>query len=459
MIEPFNDKPDIILPTITMTEPNDPIEIYEGNVELRSKVENYVVEGSVAFNWFPRPCSILSGTITTAEAFKDIHTVEFDCYIDGLPSGKCYIMDTHFNTARPNKIIIKAFISGDVAIGDKSIAVDVVEFSIPNLKYIHGQVVRFANSEGGFGSTMARSVFKYEDVEITIDSTPKCSELNKKIGYLGGYGLTYGGRIKKDKKPITYSEAEDILQAFGVFLSFINGRQTHTLFHRGVHDDGVVWHSYKDYHVKPYKPVNSFFPEIPKSDPNELWGNFYGIWKSGEDDREALRMSVNWYLEANSGSGYLEGSLMMTQTSLELLYNWLLIDMRKLITGSDAAGISASNKIRLLLSQMRIDYSVPATMPDLIDFVEKGAELHDAPEAIVQIRNAIVHAQLEKRKKLNAIDAKVKYQALKLSLWYVEMAILYALEYKGYYNSRVHTASYELTPVPWLHEGKPNPKT
>jgi hypothetical protein len=115
----------------------------------------------------------------------------------------------------------------------------------------------------------------------------------------------------------------------------------------------------------------------------------------------------------------------MAQTALELLYNWWIIENKKMILGKDSENINASNKIRLISSQLNISYSVPSSFTLLQKFVDENENINDAPEAIVQIRNAIVHSQQEKRKKLDSIHYKAKYEALQLSIWYIEMTLLF----------------------------------
>ena len=66
----------------------------------------------------------------------------------------------------------------------------------------------------------------------------------------------------------------------------------------------------------------------------------------------------------------------------------------------------------------------------------KSEKLIDAPEAVVQIRNAIVHSQEEKRAKLNKIENMAKYEALQVCIWYIEVALLKILDYKGDYTNR-----------------------
>jgi hypothetical protein len=139
----------------------------------------------------------------------------------------------------------------------------------------------------------------------------------------------------------------------------------------------------------------------------------------------------------------------MAQTALELIYNWLLIEKEKIIVGKDAETISAANKIRLLLSRMKIPYEAPVGLNNLHAYIKKNttkSEPLDAPEIVVQIRNAIVHSQIEKRRKLSVIPVVVKVEALRLCLWYIELSLLNILHYTGKYNNRCDGIMQD---VPW----------
>lgn len=439
----------IIWPTVNLSEPNESIPVYTGEVELRGENETYIVDAIVEFKWYPRPRPIIRGTIELSSPTMEINEHKLPAFVNGLPFGECYILDTHFSSMHPMKMIIGGFLHGDVADGDITISVEQIEFSIPNLRYIRGANVKYNLINSSSGSVNGRSVFTTGDYEIVIDAIPNCSEQMRKLAGAGGYAISYGGKIKKIKGSITYVESKKVLEAFGVFLSFINGSQVNTMFHRGVYNGKTSWQGYKDSHVKTFNNVQSWLPELHPEGLKDMWTNFYTIWKKSEDDCEALRMSINWYLESLRGSGYIEGGIMMAQTSLELLYNWALIDTRRLIIGSDAANLSAANKIRLLLSQMNVPTTVPTDFQTTVTFVSANNEIEDAPDVIVQIRNAIVHAQLEKRKKLIAIPTQVKYETLVTSLWYVELSILYMLGYKGYYANRSAPMSTTFEVIPW----------
>ena len=154
----------------------------------------------------------------------------------------------------------------------------------------------------------------------------------------------------------------------------------------------------------------------------------------------------------NKNSGFVEGSIIMAQTALELLYNWYIVENKKILLGKDSENINAANKIRLLISQLSIDYTVPKKFTALQSFL-RSEKLIDAPEAVVQIRNAIVHSQEEKRIKLNNIDDTAKYETLQLCIWYIEMSLLKILDFKGIYCNRCsenRSKSSTREYVPWM---------
>ena len=80
---------------------------------------------------------------------------------------------------------------------------------------------------------------------------------------------------------------------------------------------------------------------------------------------------------------------------------------------------------------------------------EKKAEIIDGVDTIVQIRNAIIHSQEEKRRKLTKIHYRIKYEAQQLAVWYIELSLLYIFRFKGKYFNR---CSGKL----WAGEGEEN---
>lgn len=198
-----------------------------------------------------------------------------------------------------------------------------------------------------------------------------------------------------------------------------------------MHEDQIIWSDYSNYFCEPYKVVRRWARVMDLGGLNHMWLKFADMWRD-QDKKDFLQYAIHWYSQANSSSGSTEGSIIFAQTGLELFYNWLLIEQKRLIIGSDASGLSAANKIRLLLSQISVTTKIPAGFSHLLSI----EDIEDGPEIFTIIRNALVHGQEKKRRDLRDITVLAKYEALELGLWYLELSLLYIMDYKGKYSNR-----------------------
>ena len=167
---------------------------------------------------------------------------------------------------------------------------------------------------------------------------------------------------------------------------------------------------------------------------DEMWG-------------PAIRQAIHWYVAANDDrSGMtLEMRLILAQTGLEYLAWFYCVQDRGMVS-SDAfgqRGLSAANRIRLLVTSMDIPIGVPKSMRAL--HAQRGKKWLDGAEAITEIRNAIVHPS----KELNLPDGAY-CDAWRLSLWYLDLVFLRLLGHEGEYGNRLSKRSVgEVETVPW----------
>ena len=89
----------------------------------------------------------------------------------------------------------------------------------------------------------------------------------------------------------------------------------------------------------------------------------------------------------------------------------------------------------MLLSQINTS-SYKTNLKYLELFISDNQQIEDEIEAFVQIRNAIVHSQENKRKELTKINTRVKYEVLQLGLLFIEQSLLHILEFKESFNDR-----------------------
>ena len=432
--ELYRDIPLGISPTIIMNEPNQKVSIYDGIFSLTLDNEIIEIEGEIWFDWFPHIDTKFRGIVKSR--MTDIIGISkandrFDLIINGLAFGKAYITSTSLAT----QIEISGQMHGLSVLGDRSIPISKIAFSIPNLRDFFGLPIKIVNEKGGYYSGRNRVIFENKDYIITID---KCRDYKKSFELLsakGGYFLLYAGEIKKKSGHITFENLSNLHHCLTSYLSFINGHRCSPIFLQGIHEDEIVWTDYTGYTSDLFKHVHSWPQKLSIDGLSELWNEFYELWNN-ENDKDFLVSVIHWYIEANSNSGYLEGSIVMIQTALELIYNWLIIEKKKIIYGKDGEGITASNKIRLMLSQLNTKIELPTSFENMRSYLASNNDIHDEIDLFVQIRNAIIHSQEEKRKKLSKISNKVKYEAQQLGLWYIEISLLKILKFKGKYRNR-----------------------
>jgi len=434
--EQCKDYPEIIDSSIEMNEVNSSIKIFEGEYIIKDNSKEIKVLGNIYYDWFPNSGAHFAGKplVDTFDLFGITDGLNsYKIIIDGLEFGQGFITTANFGGINDDSFI-KGVLSKQAILGDYSIAVDTLKFSIPNLREFNGTVVKKIIDENIFIST-SRMRLENDNYVITIDKCYDYKERNNFLKEKGGFVILYGGELTSKKGSMTFEGMKDVFHCLNVFLTFLNGRRTSALFIQGVFNNQVIWCDYTNYFVDNYKAVQTWSPKHSINNLNELWQRFSLLW-CDKDDKNFLTTVLHWYIEANCHAGFLEGSIIMAQTALELLYNWWIIENKKLIIGKDSENISAANKIRLLLSQLNITHSVPSSFSHLQNFIDQSEYIVDAPEAVVQIRNAIVHSQEEKRKKLSSIHSKAKFQALQLCIWYIEMALLCILDYDDRYCNR-----------------------
>lgn len=436
--------PNIIEPTVEMHEANQGIPIYEGEFTLVMNGNPIKIGGKIYFDWFPVIGGKFSGRVLDKKNKIDFISMlenENNIEIDSLYFGKAFIVNQKGDE-------IQGRLIGEAILGDKSINVTKIKFSIPNLRDFLGEPVKVQEARN-VGTYTNRILLENDEFVVKIDKNLKFTEHLNSLKSRGGYIILYNGEIlAKKRRDINYNTLANLIPCLSKFLSFLNGRRTAPLFFQGIHDDKIIWTSFTGYPIDQYKEVETWPQKHSIAGFNDLWQSFYKLWvEENGKDKDFLNTAVHWYVEANSNTGFVEGAIILAQICLELIYNWLIIEKNKLLIGKDGENISASNKFRLLISQFRGSAEVPAALSTLKNLVDSNNDMADGVDAFVQIRNAIIHSQEEKRKKLETWDDSAKYEALQFSLKIIELSLLYILGFKGKYFDRCSGAK-------WVGDGE-----
>jgi len=420
---------------VVMDGPNDIIPIYSGSFKVHDDDKSWELNGSIEFHWFPDTEVKFKGEVVNGPNALFDFFGRYTLEAGGHNLGDIRVLGNDMRGPWTLEGVVRKPVWGE-----GSIPVSEVQFAIPNIREWLGEAVK--EDIGSSQVHKSRITLETDKYRITFDKIPDYMKRVALLTNSGGYMLLYTGSITKNKGMISNRELIEWLDRFHHFLYFLNGRRTAPLFLSGILDGEVLWTDYTPYTIDIQKNTETWSQIHFLNGINDAWKKFDTMWQN-ELDKDFLISAIHWYVEANSQSGYVEGSIILAQTALELIYNWLLVKQKKMIQGKDADSISASNKIRLLLSQLNIDQAIPADLSAL-SAIENA---RDGPEIFVTIRNALVHGQERIRK----ISLTAKYQALQLALWYIELSLLYILGYTGNYHNRTLKDKWKDTgqPLPW----------
>lgn len=425
-----------ISPRVSMSEPNEEIPIYKGDFQLKDDENLITLAGSIWYSWLPDPLLRFSGTVIGPRLDFQAGTIK-ELVVNGHIVAQANL--TGLSTT-PRKQTLDGFCL-QASLGDISKPVTEVQFVIPNIRYFRGETVQIIleNKESIFGGGMT---LQYLDYEIKLNLLSNHAALENELKAKGGYLILGSGVIRKKNATVLYQDSLGISKDLNIFLSFINGRRADISFLTGVSESLDIWKHYGFYQTDSYLPVINWTQIHDTIDYQSIFSAFMKL-RENKTDKSFIEFAIHWYIEASQFRSYIEGAIIFIQTALELVYNWLLIEKKKLIIGDDADRISASNKIRLVLSQLN---TVPK-IPDQLSSLSSINGQTDGPDIFVKIRNALIHGQEKKRILLNEISPNAKTEAFKLGLWYLELSLLYVLNYNGNYYNRI-TRQSEI--VPWF---------
>ncbi|KAA2218510.1 hypothetical protein [Maribacter flavus] len=447
-MDEFSDTPNALADGVSMKEANESIDMYNGLFSIKYEETALELIGNLIFQWNPSPKVVFKGASDNSrDQFEKILGTKkpFEIFIDGLLFGQ-----GRFTMIKDS--IIEGEVYSEAIIGDKSVEVDELRFQIPNLRRFHGDTIKL-ESETYISTWNGRLVFDSKDYMITIDQRHKYSKLRDELKSKGGYVLMYNGMLLSKKGSISYQKAKELMFCFSMFLSFLNGRRVSCMFLKGLYETETKWTDYGPNLNDPYKYVVTWSTQFNTDGFNDLWLNFYKIWFE-LNEKSFLVNAIKWYLEANCSSTSSDTRTIMAQATLELIFNWWIVEQLKILSpGRDIENLSASNKFRIILAQSRIPYLVPAKYDGLVELVQKENGLTDGPDAIVSIRNSLVHSQSKKRKMINELPVHARYEAIPLALWYIELSLLNLLGYSGIYHNRVANNRYiheSEEYVPWV---------
>ncbi|HEX2211449.1 MAG TPA: hypothetical protein VHG93_27435 [Longimicrobium sp.] len=266
----------------------------------------------------------------------------------------------------------------------------------------------------------------------------------------GGFASTICGTLcKADGGGFVYSAASEVLTGCYNFLSFSRGFWTAIVLPVAYDRAGSkVWEEWAMRDSTSWRGIESWLPSFGAE--TIMAEVFPGFWKYWNDPgwKESIELAIYWYVGSNKGESGAEGSIILTQTALELL-SWMVLvkDRRVLDAAAFTPGkLSGADKIRLLLHTLDIPLPLPSGLVEL-DKVRRGRNWTDGPAAFVGLRNSMVHPG--DHKIFITAPGRARADAMELGQWYIELALLRLFGYVGEYSSRVAERNQGVQRVPW----------
>ncbi len=267
----------------------------------------------------------------------------------------------------------------------------------------------------------------------------------KRIKEEGGCFLTHVGKLeRKDGKPFSGDEASEQHWLLANFLSFTKGGRYSTVCEVGLDAAGAkTWETFASPPCS--NPPYSWFNRFKASQAEILFPLFAKRWQRSEEWKDCLHAAIYWYTQANTsgGSPGIDAAIILAQAALERMAHHHLVVDRKMISAGGLDQLKISDRLRLLFSSLNIPIEIGTATPD----IQKAAPIFkwlDAPHAMTDIRNELVHPVSRKQVDTCIVDA------WKLFLWYLELSVLALCGYDDAYTSRL-TAKYatQSEKMPW----------
>lgn len=271
---------------------------------------------------------------------------------------------------------------------------------------------------------------------VEIKSLSTTSGTLKTLRETGGYGLTHIGCLKKENRSsFDGKTAEEMLNALRFFLSFSKGIWCNPCIAVGFDNmENKIWELWASPKGQ-WKAPSSWFDPHHCDQLVNLFEGFIAKW---ENDywRDALSEGIYWYLSSNCSTLSLgigiDAGIILTQAAIERLSFEYVVRHKGLVEESKFKELRASDKFRMLFSSLDIPIDIPTSLPELQN-LSKKLKWSDAPHALTEIRNSLVHPAHKRRSQFG----KAFFPAWNLGQWYLELVLLRICNYSGTYGNRL----------------------
>lgn len=415
---------------------DEDIVIHEGNFCIYLD-KLYKCKGRIYYKISPPVCINFEAKILGHKNI-DLEILKDD-YLEGIIEVHGYQpFQVNINSIQKN--YVDGYVSSGI-IKSKNRYVDYIDFHIVNFDKKQGTLIKYMDK-----LFAGRIEFEISGYEIIIDKRYDYKkELYEELRFKNGSIITHIGRIKrKDNKVFKSTYIFKLLDEISDTLSFLAGRYIGICMVMGYKDNQNTFRLWKESLTTPFKYVPTWSDTIANHHNIEKYMNLMCRKLHDSYYGPALRHVVDWYIESIDNIS-IENNVVSLQIALETLSYVVIVEKNKILTDVEFEKNTASDNIRILLDECSIYYG----KEELNLFNEYiYNKFNDGVDIFTYFRNKVVHPT-RKTKRAN-LTVEDMWNILQIGTRYVELVVLYIINYKGEYSNRLNDRCYgEVEVVPW----------
>lgn len=424
---------------------NKPLTIYEGRfvIYTTSNGKNITLrcDGNLHYN-INAPGGIeFSAKIHRYTDLKDdIDLIDMELATIEIVGYK--LIECQINSIRSDTI--RGFVS-DVLISSKDCEVDCIYFDILNMDKIPGKLVEYKDIVYA-----GRIEFPVGEYLVTIDKSYGYNkELHEELVSKLGSIITHHGKItRRDKKKFKTKKIQDILVRISLSVSFLSGRYVCIPNAFGKFEDKEVFRMWQKMPITDYSFVLNWTSTISNYHNLEKYLTLMNKKLNEKYYREVFSNIMPWYVEALNGIN-IDNNIISIQTALEMISFVVLVESSSELSVEKFNQSSANQNIRRLLKFCSINTDIPQNIFDESIYFS----FEDGLDLVTYYRNLIVHPS--KSRRYVELGFEDMWYITLLGIHYIEMSILYLINYKGEYTDRFGEIRFgSVKNVPWKKNKK-----
>lgn len=320
--------------------------------------------------------------------------------------------------------------------------------------HLVGHLYNFSQCLGGslvgvyphISNYACRSTWNVGPWVIEIDSIKTDSTHKKDIEKNERFALSAVVFIRKEKgKLFGAKEAADLCHFLELAFAFIEGADVGPSLVAGRRKEDLFFWYWPGPRLRSNKGrrQNWSFQHY-NTRCMEVLAPMWATWNNpGEPDW--LTRAVPIYVESGRDDIPWDVRIMVAQTGLEMMAALILVEKDKVMKSAEFKGAHTAQKIRKLVEHLGLSVKVPG-WSKCLPLSKKG----DLIDAIVEVRNEIIHPTRTNRGLLKKRGDEAIYDAWGFFMEYFELSILYAIGYTGRYASSCFEDDFPV--VPWVFE-------